>query len=98
MARKLHAQPSFGGDFLIDVHLTAAYVAAALATAALVCDQAANVQAARTAVTVLAASEHPGLPGRTDPVRPPGDPAQRHSERPMAGGNRHVAPALQRRG
>jgi hypothetical protein len=88
VARKLHARPSLKGDFLLDLDLTAAYAAAALATAALICDEAAGFQAARADGPVLAGGEHPGLPGPPEPARPPVDPAARHSERPMAGGGR----------
>ncbi|MDB5955418.1 hypothetical protein [Ramlibacter sp.] len=61
---------------MIDLHFTFAYVAAALATAALVCDESAG--------PVLAAGEHPGQPDQPEWVRRPVDRANRHDERPMA--------------
>ena len=68
---------------MIDAHFTAAYAAAALATAALICDQAVGTEAARPTVPVAARGEHPGLP---DPVRPPPDRTTREQgEHPTAG-------------
>ena len=67
---------------MIDAHFTAAYVAAALATAALVRDQAVGTEAAQPTMSVAARGEHPGLP---DPVRPAPDRTPREQgEHPTA--------------
>lgn len=69
---------------MIDLHFTFAYVAAALATAALVCDESGGLGTARAAGPVLAAGEHPGQPDQPEWLRRPADRANRHDERPMA--------------
>jgi hypothetical protein len=84
VARKLQTQLSFGGQRLIDLHFTAAYVAAALATAALVCDEALGLAAATDTAPMRQAGEHPGQPDQPEWVRRPVDRADRHEERPMA--------------
>ena len=69
---------------MIDLHFTAAYVAAALATAALVCDEAVGFEAATDPVTMPMVGEHPGQPDQPEWVRRPVDRANRHQERPLA--------------
>jgi len=68
------------------MHFTAAYAAAALAVAALFCEEAADTPAAAPgaplAATLAAGGEHPGLPV---PVRRPPDRATRQQpEHPTA--------------
>jgi len=69
---------------LIDLHHTAAYVAAALATAALVCDEALGLQATTDTAPTRLVGDHPGLPDQPEWVRRPVDRANRHQERPLA--------------
>jgi hypothetical protein len=70
---------------LIDLNFTAAYVAAALATAALICDEAIGVQAPPPPASRIArGGEHPGQPDRPGYVRRPAERVQR--EHPTARG------------
>ena len=58
--------------------------AAALATAALVCDPATGLHTAQGPASVLPANDPAAQPARPEPVRRPVEPARGHTERPMA--------------